>query len=747
MEYFVRMKSPPIRRAWIALIVAWGVMGTRGAEPGVSFRNDIMPLLSRAGCNTGPCHGNANGKASFKLSLRGESAELDFLALTRDQLARRVNVLEPADSLILQKPAGILAHEGGQRFKKDSPEYELLRRWIEQGARDDVASAPALDRIEVSPTERVVVEPARRVQLRPRAIFKNGEERDLTSLAVYEPSNPSVTVSQDGLVESLEPGETTVIVRFLQEQVPVRLAFIPARPDFRWSNPAAANFIDRHVFAKLRSLRMNPSGLCGDEVFVRRVHLDLLGLLPTAEEARAFVANPSRSKRGELAAQLLERPEFADFWALKWSDLLRNEERLMDRKGIEVFHGWVRQSILEKKPMDLFARELVAARGSSYLNPAANYYRANRDPVSRGEAAAMVFLGARLQCAQCHSHPFDRWTQDDYYDWAAVFARVDYKVLENRRGDDNDKHEFKGEQVIYLAAKSDFKNARTGRKAEPRFLGAPAPVPAGDDELDALAAWLTDAKNPYFARAQANRIWFHLMGRGLVDPIDDFRATNPASHPELLEELAREFAKHKYDLRWLIRLIVNSRAYQLSAEPNDTNRADEINYSHALVRRLSAEQLLDAQAHVTGAPITFQGYPTGTRATQLPGALAEKKRDQKKTEADQFLAEFGKPPRLLPSECERSCEPTMSQAFQMISGPAANELLTRKNNRLDQLLASGKSDGEMVEELFWTALTRAPSAVEAGRFTALLGEAKDRRATLEDLTWSLTNSKEFLFRR
>ncbi len=746
-----------IRRALLAFFSAHLISLAGAAEAHVSFRNDIMPLLSKAGCNAGACHGNANGKAGFKLSLRGESPDLDYFALTHDQLARRVNPLNPADSLLLEKPTTALAHEGGQRFKKDSREYDLLRRWIAEGARDDADTAPRLERLEAgiarlqpgSPAAaaHVIIEPTNSIQIHARAIFSNGEQRDLTSIATYESSNPSLKISSNGLVESSTFGEATVLARFLNQQIPVRLAFIAARPDFKWSKPRENNFIDHEVFTKLRSLRMNPSGVCSDEVFLRRAYLDLLGILPGADEARAFTAAKGKNKRSKLIDQLLERGEFADFWALKWSDLLRNEERLMDRKGVEVFHHWVRQSIFDKKPLDQFARELVSARGSTYLSPAANYYRANRDPVSRAEAAAMVFLGARLQCAQCHSHPFDRWTQDDYYDWAGVFARIDYKVLENRRRDENDKHEFKGEQVVYLASKSDFKNARTGQQAQPRFLGSTNSIPVEADELDELAAWITDAKNPFFARAQVNRIWFHMMGRGLVDPVDDFRATNPASHPELLEELAREFIKSKYDLRHMIRLIANSRAYQLSAEPNETNRADDLNYSHTMVRRLTAEQLLDAQSHLAGAPINFTGYPLGTHATQLPGGLAEKKRDQKKTEADTFLAEFGKPPRLLPSECERSCEPTMSQAFQLISGPAVTELLTRKDNRLDQLLASKKTDREIITDLFWAALTRAPSPRELEKFSALLAKSKNRRATLEDLAWSLANSKEFLFRR
>jgi hypothetical protein len=718
---------------------------TASAE--VSFRNEVMPLLSKAGCNAGGCHGNANGKASFKLSLRGEDPALDFIALTRDQFGRRVDLAEPESSLILLKPTTALAHEGGQRFKKGSTEYELLRQWIAAGAKDDSATAPRLTSLAATPSNAVVVEPQCQVQLHAHALFADKSQKDLTTIAVYEPSNPAVKVSPEGLVECSEPGEVTILVRFLEKQIPVRLAFIPARPDFTWSAPKENNFIDAKVFAKLKTLRINPADLCSDEVFLRRAYIDLLGILPPADEAGAFVARKDSKKRARLIDELLEREEFADFWALKWSDLLRNEERLMDRKGVETFHHWVRQSILDKKPMDQFARVLISARGSTYLNPPANYYRANRDPISRAEAAAQVFLGARLQCAQCHSHPFERWTQDDYFDWTGVFARIDYKVLENRRRDDNDKHEFKGEQIVYLASKFDFKNPKTGQPAKPRFLGSTQPLSPDEDELDALAAWITDAKNPFFAKAQANRIWFHMMGRGLVDPLDDFRATNPASHPELLEELAREFVKSKYDLRHLIRLIANSRTYQLSSQPKDSSAMAENNFAYASVRRLTAEQLLDAQSHLAGTPIKFDGYPLGTRATQLPGALPEARRGKGRVEAEQFLAEFGKPARLLPSECERSCEPTMAQAFQLISGPAVNELIEQKENRLGQLLASGKTDSQIIDELFWTALTRAPSPPESQKFTDLLAKTKNKRAALEDIAWGLANSKEFLFRR
>ena len=716
----------------------------------VSFRNDVMAVISKAGCNAGTCHGNQSGKAGFKLSLRGEDPEFDYNVLTRDAFGRRTNPLEPEQSLILLKPTTAIAHEGGQRFKRESQEYRILREWIAAGAPNDLAEAPELSRLEVTPRERILFAPTNQLQLRVLAKFSDGSERDLTSLAVYDSANNLPTISHDGLVKMVRAGETTVLVRYLNQQEPVRLAYVPERPGFKWRELPQANYVDNFVFGKLRELRINPSKICSDEVCLRRVSLDLLGVLPTAEEARSFVADKRADKRERLVEKSLRRQEFADFWALKWSDVLRNEERLLDRKGSEAFHHWVRQCLAENKPLDQFAREIISARGSTYQNPAANFYRANRDPVSRSVGMAQLFLGTHLQCAQCHNHPFDRWTQDDYYDWAGVFSRIEYKVLENRRQDKNDSHEFKGEQVIYVSSKGSIKNPRTSKPAQPRFLGVPASSAAlEDDPLEAVAQWITSPANKMFARAQVNRIWFHLMGRGIVDPIDDFRPTNPASHPELLDELARDFVQHKFDLRHMIRTITTSTTYQLAPDTNDTNFDDESNFSHALVRRLAAEQLLDCQSQVLGVPLKLEGYPAGLRAAQMPGERPEHKRENKRTmsPSEQFLSVFGKPPRLLTCECERSNETSISQAFQLISGPAINSMLSNPENRLTALLNSGRPDSKLIEELYWSALTRAPRQVELQKAIDLLDAAKDRRAVLEDLAWALLNSKEFVLRR
>ena len=732
-------------RNLIALIIcAHGLLP--GSEAPVSFRNDVMAVLAKGGCNSGPCHGNANGKAGFKISLRGDDPDFDYQALVRDMFGRRINTAEPDQSLVLLKATAAVAHEGGKRFAQDSLEYELVKKWIAAGAVQDPKNTPQVTSLDVSPRSQVLLEPNFTAQLSATATFSDGTVRDITRLAIYEPANLAMKATPDGLITAERPGETTVMVRYLNQHLPVRLAFVPARPDFQWAKPKANNYVDRQLDAKLKTLRTNPSPVTDDGAYLRRAHLDLLGMLPAEAEARAFVQSRDRRKRAKLIDALLERPEFAEHWALKWADLLRLEEKALDRKGVELFHRWIRDSIASNKPIDQFVREIITARGSTYQNPPANFYRSTRTPIVRAETTAQVFLGTRLQCAQCHNHPFDKWTQDDYYDWAGLFARVDYKVLENRYKDGLDKHAFEGEQVVFTAMNGEVKNPRIGKDASPRLLGRAQPIDSEQDRLQELAVWLTSPSNSLFARVQANRIWFHLMGRGIVDPIDDFRATNLPSHPELLDELSADFVKSGYDLKHLIRVIMNSRAYQASSLPNDTNTDDTINYSHALVRRLEAEEVLDALSQVTGAPLRFDGYPDGMRAGQIPGVHAVAMRKSKVRAADTFLQVFGKPERLLATEEERSCTTNLGQALQLMTGPALAELLSNKEGRLDRMLAAGKSPIEMLEELYWTALTRPPTASETAALNRHLDESTDQRAALEDITWALVNSKEFVMR-
>ncbi|MGV3530837.1 MAG: DUF1549 and DUF1553 domain-containing protein, partial [Chthoniobacteraceae bacterium] len=599
-------------------------------------------------------------------------------------------------------------------------------------------------KLEVDVPKHVIVEPERGVKLSAAAVFSDGTRRDVSRLAVYEPNDVLTKAGVEGELTRERAGETTVLVRYLNQQVPVTLNWVPTREGWAWQDVPTDNFIDELVFGKLRKISIQPSELCTDDVFIRRAYLDLLGFVPSADAARAFVADAAPDKRAQLIERLLARPEFADFWALKWADLMKIEERQLDTKGMEVFHGWIRSSIADGKPMDQFARELIAARGKTFENPPANWWRANRDPITRSENTARVFLGVQLNCAQCHNHPFERWTQDDYYNWTALFSRIDYQILDNKRTDENDKQEFRGDQVVRIKASGSQMNPRTGERAVPQFLGGVKPEVTKDrDELQALADWMV--QDPMFARMQVNRVWFHLMGRGLVDPVDDFRSSNPASHPEVLERLAKYFAAEGFDLRKVIRTIMNSRVYQLSSEPNETNAEDEVFHSRALVRRLTAEQLGDSLARVSGAPLKIPGFPEGTRMAQVPEGKTHYK--PLKSDVDRFGASFGKPPRLIASDCERSNELAMPQAFQLISGPLLQDLLTRPGNRAEKLSADSVPRDVAVDDLFWTALSRAPTEDERTRALDYLYSATDRRRATEDLLWALMNSKEFLFIR
>lgn len=739
-------------RTFVSSLIALAMpAGSCLAAP--SFQEDVMAALSKAGCNLGTCHGNATGKGGFKLSLRGQDPLLDHIAMVMEADGRRINTFAPDESLLLLKATNKLAHEGGKRIDPAGWEYQTLREWIANGAEASPDNKIVPTKLQVSPGSATLDEKASTLQLRVRVTYSDGTEKDITPRAVYEPlQNGLVEVSPTGLIRRLAYGEPTVLVRYLNLSQPVRLLWVAPRKDYAWKPVAANNYIDREIFAKLRALRIEPSGLADDSVFLRRVYLDLLGHLPSAEEARGFIADNRPDKRCRLVDALLSHPHFVDFWTMKWADLLKVESRTLDSTGMKAFHAWIRESVRKDKPLDRFAAELIASRGSTYHEPASNYYRANRTPVDRAVNTAQVFLGTRLQCAQCHNHPFDRWTQDDYYGWTALFARVDYKILSDiKPKDKSDKHEFNGEQVVFLKDSKDAKveNPRTGDPAAPRLLGASLPKLEKDqDELKAAAAWLANPKNELFAKAQANRIWYHLMGRGLVDPVDDFRLTNPASHPALLDALASDLVHSGFSLRHLIRSIVLSRAYQLDSTPTATNRDDTVNYSHNLPRRLTAEQLFDSLHLALGVAPSFEGSERGMRASQKPGPINGKSAARLDASSpESFLAQFGKPARQLVCECERTSSTSLSQAFQLISGPLVTSLISRRDNQLKTLGdVAAQHPGEAVQHLYWQTLSRAPTAMEDEKLTALLKNAKDKRAVLEDLCWSLVNAKEYLLR-
>ncbi|MFO0864692.1 MAG: DUF1549 and DUF1553 domain-containing protein [Gemmataceae bacterium] len=712
-----------------------------------TYRNEVMAVLSRGGCNLGTCHGNLNGKGGLKLSLRGENPDFDYRALTRDVGARRLLINDPDASLILLKAAGKVPHEGGVRFSVTSPEYRILQSWIARGAANDGDNGPKLVGLKATPGNAILPLSKGTMRVAAQAIFADGSKRDVSGLAVFESTNFKADVTRDGEVTVKEAGETTIIVRYLDQQTTARLAFVLDRPGFRWNEPAATNDIDRHIGDRLRALKMNPSELCTDSEFIRRLYLDVLGMLPRPEETQAFLADKAADKRAKLIDAVLARPEYADWWALKWSDVLRVEEKSLDAKGVKVFHAWIRKAMAENRPLNEFAREILSAQGSTYQVAPANYYQVPREPNLRAEATrAQVFLGVRMQCAKCHNHPFDRWTQDDYHHLAAFFARVKYRIVENNRRDKLDSHEFIGEQVVHQNDAAEVKHPVTGATLKPRALGeTKASAKEKEDRLKRVADWVADG-NPLFAKAQANRIWAHMMGKGLVDPIDDFRLTNPPTNEALLDTLAGDFVGHRYDMKHLIRSIANSRAYQRSSRPNETNADDEDHGSHALVRPMQAEALLDAIAQVAEVPNVFPDQPAGTRAVQIP-SLPSLRRGAKAQEAVRFLRTFGKPERLLTCECERQQDTTLNQTLTLISGEVMNRAISAEKNRVGRLLEAKTSPNAMLDELFLAGLSRLPTDSERQVLASRLASAEDKRTAAEDILWGILNSKEFLLRR
>jgi Protein of unknown function (DUF1549)/Protein of unknown function (DUF1553) len=693
----------------------------------VSFRRDVIPALSQAGCNMGACHGTPTGKGGFRLSLRGYLPDQDFGVLSRDAGGRRINPMAAETSLILRKPLGEVAHEGGLRLRRNSKTYEFLHDWIAEGAKDD-PGAPAAVKLEISPGNRVLTAPASTQQLAARVHYADGSVRDVTPICYYDSSNPEIAeVDAEAFVRFKSRGEVAVIAHYLNLVANVRLTHLVEVPGFVEAKVPEDNVVDRAVFAKLNRMRVRPSEICNDREFIRRAYLDVIGTLPRPEEIERFLSRPETTRRDEVIDQLLERTEFYDFWALKFADILRSNGRLIQSKGAYAFHRWIRSNLERDVPMDEFVRELLTAEGSTFKNPAANYYRISRDPESAVETTAQLFLGVRIQCAKCHNHPFERWTQDDYYGFAAFFSQVGRK-----------KGNLPDEEVVYASGSGDVRQPRTGQKMKPKALGGPVYDDAADqgDRRARLASWLSGADNPFFAKSLVNRIWYHLMGRGIVEPVDDFRDSNPASNDELLEGLTADFVRQGYHLRPLIRTILRSRTYQLSATTNSLNVDDTLYFSHCQTKLLPAEVLLDAISAVTGTTTTFDGLPAGARACQIPDGKMD----------NPFLKTFGRPARELACECERESESNLSQALQLIGGATVNGKLREENGRMAQLAKSQKTPEEIARELYLVALGREPLAPERDAAIKHLTSAKNRREAVEDLGWVLINSKEFLFR-
>lgn len=709
-----------------------------------SFVNEVTPLLTRMGCNQGSCHGKGSGQNGFRLSLRGYAPEWDHLWLTREFSSRRVNTADPEASLLLRKPLGQAPHEGGKLLRAGSREHQLLLNWLKAGAPGPQKNDATLKRLELLPGNQLL-KPGTGQQLVLRAQFSDDRWEDVTWLAQFVTNDASVaTVTPEGRVAMLRPGETAVRATFLGQ---VAVIVVTAPHDQAVEPKLLAqrnNVIDQHVFKKLADLRIEPADLCGDAAFIRRVFLDTIGLPPSADEVRAFLADQRADKRARLIDALLERPEFVDFWTLQLADLFQNRKEsdhdVRGAKGVRSFHDWLRKQVAANRPWDELARTVLTAKGTTNDNPAVGYY-----VVTVGEhrqaaestvvaSVAQTFLGTRIGCAQCHNHPLEKYTQDDYYHFAGYFSRIKLERKESKVGPTT--LVVSSPDVNQNKQPVGFTQPRTGKFLAPQPLDRSATaIKPGDDPRESLARWMTDPGNELFSGAMVNRLWAHFLGAGLVEPVDDQRASNPPTNPGLMKALIHEFVSSKFDRKHVMRLILNSRTYQLSAATKPGNEKDIRFYSHYYVRRLPAEVLLDALSRSTGVPDTFPGYPVGLRAVQIMDPSAK----------SYFLTLFGKSERITACACERSGDVTMPQLLHLQNGSSVVQKIAAGDGRLSALLKSKKSDDDVVEELFLTTLARRPTAGEWQSVRSALTSGDPRDVVFRDLFWALLNTKEFAF--
>jgi hypothetical protein len=702
-----------------------------------SFRNHVIPVMTKMGCNQGACHGALAGKNGFKLTLRGYAPEVDYDTLTRQSVGRRVSLADPSASLILLKPSFAIPHGGGKRFAKDSLEYRVVEEWIAAGAPPPAANDATVRGLEVFPAAAVLA-PNAEQQLAVRATYSDGHAEDVTRWVKFASANEGVaTVDDWGRVKMNGSGEAAITLTYLSRVLNARLTvpFPNQVSDAAYDNFPRRNLIDNLAVDKWKSLHLAPSKLAGDATFIRRASLDAAGVLPTSEEVENFLADAAANKREKAIDRLLTREEFTDYWAYKWSDLLLVSSRRLNSTAMWAFYDWIRQSVKENKPWNQFAREIFLSSGSTRQNGALNYFVLHKDPIDLSENATLAFLGQRIMCARCHNHPLEKWTQTQYYQMANLFARVGVK------------NGGMGDNIVFAKASGDILHPRLARPLPPTPLdGQSMPLDSPDDRRVVFANWLTSPNNPMFARTIVNRVWANFMGRGLVDPVDDVRASNAASNEELFAALTKDFVDHGYDVQRLIRTIMNSSVYQLSSDANATNQSDNIYYSKHIVRRLAAEVILDAMSQVTGAPTAFGGYPAGTRALQLPDTQVK----------SEFLTSFGRPPRILCDAAERSSDPTIAQALAVINGDTLNKKLSASDGTIALFLKLGLSDRRILEYMYLSAFSRYPTDAERQTLTAALETAKAtkgseqarrdaHRQELEDMVWALLTSKEFLF--
>jgi Protein of unknown function (DUF1553)/Protein of unknown function (DUF1549) len=698
------------------------------AQP-VDFVREVVPVLGKIGCNQGTCHGSQGGRAGFKLSLRGYDPLFDYRALVDDVSGRRFNRALPAQSLMLLKPTQGVPHEGGYLISEDSRYYKLLHEWIAEGCvyKDNTR----VTKLEVFPTAPVLQNPKEAQQLVVVAHYPDGTSRDVTRDAIFDTSNFEVAVvGKTGQIDAVRRGEAAALVRYEGQYAVAPVTVIGSRDGYAWKPSPEFNFVDKHVDGKLQKMKLWASDLCSDAEFLRRISLDLIGLPPTLEQTRAFLADTrdSKTKRHEKVEELLASSAYVDHWTLKWSDLLLNKRKYVTEKGVWAFRNWIRKSLAADTPYDKFVYDLMTASGHSLESPASNYYRIAREPGLVMENMTQVFLGIRFNCNKCHDHPFERWTQQQYYELSAYFSSVGRAP--GLSADD---------EIVYtLRAPEAVVNPRTNTAVNASFPYhyAGMDVGTGDRRLE-LARWLTSKDNPYFAKSLVNRYWSYFLGRGIIDPVDDIRAGNPASNPELLDALTADFVAHNFDLKHLIRTIVESHTYQRTYRTNEWNTDDGSNFSHTYPRRLTAEELFDALMVATGSPFNIAGAPPGFRAAQLPDPQIDVG----------FLDMFGRAPRESPCECERTSAVSLGQTLSLINGPTISDSIANPQGLIARRVAAGAKPKALVEDVYVSVLCRKPTPDEAKKAEAYIAEIKKPAEAAQDLMWALINSPGFLFNR
>jgi len=708
-------------------------------RPVVAFREFVSPVLSHAGCNQGACHASQYGKGGFVLSVVGFDPDKDWDSMIRDRGGRRVNLMEPEESLLLKKPTMAISHGGGQRLIKHSLDYQILTAWLRSGTPAPKADEPEVAKLEVYPPQRLA-SVGQTQQLRIVAEYKTGLRRDVTGLAKFDSLDESaVSVSPDGLVKVIGHGQAPVMIRY-EGQAVVAMVVSPFGPTPELASWVNHNFVDEHASKKFIELGIEPSPMCDDATFLRRAYLDAVGTLPTPEEANAFIDSTDPLKRERLVDELLgltgdpardtHNDQYAALWTLKWSDLLRNtSEGGGNDQRMWAMHNWIKEQFRTNRPFDQFVRELITAKGSIFSSGPAVYFQINDNPPDLAESTAQLFLGTRLACAKCHHHPFEKYSQADYYSFAAFFSRVGVKPSQ-------EFGLFGGEKVVVVRNKGEVKHPKTGKVLKPR----PFDGPEMDDLLDRrrpLGVWLTAKENKDFSRSIVNRYVAFLLGRGLVEPVDDMRATNPPTNPDLLDQLAQLFVDSDFNIKQVMRAIMTSRLYQLESQPTTSNASDEKFFSHYRVKRLPAEPLLDAIDAVTGVQTKFKSLPAGTRAIELPDAEYP----------DYFLNVFGKPRRVSVCECERMPDENLGQALHTLNGDFLMDKIASKSGRIAQEIEAKKTDDEIITDIYLRALSRRPTDSELATARQFVSETPNRKEVLEDLLWSIVNSKQFLFVR